>query len=66
MPFLKKGCSCVKNKIRELEKEIRQTRSIKRKRDLYKHLKRLLKAQKYGAKNDKINTKKIKNLQRNF
>jgi len=41
----------LKNKIRELEKEIRQTRSFKRKRDLYKHLKRLLKAQKYGAKN---------------
>lgn len=45
----------LKNKIRELEKEIRQTRSIYRKIDLNKRLKRLLKAQKYGAKNYKKN-----------
>lgn len=34
-----------KNKMRELEKEIRNTKSWKRKRDLYKHLRRLQKAE---------------------
>lgn len=46
MRFLKRGCGIVnKNKMRELEKEIRNTKSWKRKRDLYKHLKRLQKAE---------------------
>lgn len=52
-----------KNKMRELEKEIRNTKSWKRKRDLYKHLKRLQKAEYYATKNDKKQCKKSKNLQ---
>ena len=68
MQFLKKGCIFLKNKIRELEKEIRKTRSPYRKRDLYKHLKRLLKAENYSTKISKKiqNKSKICKKNQNF
>jgi len=50
--FLKGVWYVVKNKIRELEKEIRNTKSYKRKKDLYRHLKRLLKIENNATKND--------------
>ena len=58
----------MKNKIRELEKEIRKTRSPYRKRDLYKHLKRLLKAENYSTKISKKiqNKSKICKKNQNF
>ena len=56
----------IKNKIREIEKEIRKTRSPYRKRDLYRHIKRLKKAEFLATKNDKKHTEKNKNLQQNF
>ncbi len=51
----------IKNKIREIEKEIRKTRSPYRKRDLYRHIKRLKKAEFLCAKNDKKHAEKNKN-----
>ena len=38
-------------KIRELEKEIRKTKSLKRKRDLYKHLIKLKRKEQRDARN---------------
>ena len=60
--FFKGVWYVIKNKIRELEKEIRNTKSYKRKKDLYKHLKRLLKVQNYDTKNV---VKKTKNYNEN-
>ena len=51
MRFSEGGVVYLKNKMRELEKEIRRTSSYKRKRELKKHLTKLEKAQKYGSKN---------------
>lgn len=42
-------------RIRELQKEIAKTKSWKRKKDLYRHLKRLLKTENSIQNNTKIN-----------